>query len=76
MACRLFGIQAIIKTNADISSIWPVGRNSNEIRIKIQNIFIHENALQNVACETAAIFCGGDEFPSDQASLPSLEYIR
>ena len=45
MACRL---QAIIWTNAWILLIGLLGTNFSEI-------FIHENAFENVVCEMAAI---------------------
>ena len=47
--------QAIIWTNGGILLIGPLGTNFSEILIRIQNIFIHENALQNVVCEMASI---------------------
>ena len=50
--------QTIIWTNAGILLIGPLGTNFGEIWIEI-NIFIQENAFENVVCETAAIFCLG-----------------
>ena len=47
--------QAIIWTNAEILLIRTLGTNFSEILIRIQNIFIQENALENVVCEMASI---------------------
>ena len=47
--------QAIIWTNAGILLIWPLGTNFSEILIGIQNIFVQENALENVVCQMASI---------------------
>ena len=43
--------QAIIRTNAGILLIEPLGTNFNQISY----IFIQENAFENDVCETAAI---------------------
>ena len=51
--------QAITRTNADSSSIGPLKTRRSEIRIKQQNFFIHENALESVVCEMAAILSVG-----------------
>ena len=47
--------QAIIWTNAGILLIGPLGTNFSEILNRNSNIFIQENAFENVVCETAAI---------------------
>ena len=47
--------QAIIRTNAGIFLIRPLGTNFREIVIEISNIFIQENAFESVVFETAAI---------------------
>ena len=44
--------QAAIWTNDGILLIWPLGTNFSEISI---DIFIQENALENVVCEMLAI---------------------
>ena len=48
-------------TYADILSIRPQGTYFNEIFIWNSNIFIQENALEEVVCEMAAILSRGDE---------------
>ena len=49
--------QAIIWTNAGILLIEPLGTNFSEINFNWNsNIFIQENALENVVCEMASIF--------------------
>ena len=45
--------QAIIWTNAGILLIGPLARNFSEN--SIDNIFIHENAIESVVCEMAVI---------------------
>ena len=50
--------QATICTKAGIVLIWPLGANFSEILIANSNIFIQENALENVVCETASILFG------------------
>ena len=50
--------QAIIWTNAGILLIGPLGTNFSEILIGISNIFIQENAFENVVCELASICLG------------------
>ena len=47
--------QAIIWTNAGILWIGLLGTYISEILMEIFNIFIDENALENVVCETVAI---------------------
>ena len=48
--------QAIIRTNAGILLIEPLGTNFSEILIGIQRFsFTKENALENVICEMASI---------------------
>ena len=47
--------EAIIWTNAEILSFEPLGTSFSEILIKIQNIFIHENAFENVVWKMATI---------------------
>ena len=50
--------QAIIYTNAELLSIGPLGIN---FLIKIQ-VFIHENASENIVCNIGWPFClGGEE---------------
>ena len=51
---------AITWTNAGILLIRPLGTNFSENRVKIQ-FFLHENALENVVCEMAAILYRGDD---------------
>ena len=46
--------QAIIRTNAGILLIGPLGTNFSEMLIKT-NIFIEENTFESVVCEMAAI---------------------
>ena len=46
--------QAIIKTNAGLLSIGPLGANVNGILIEVQN-FIHENASENIISKMASI---------------------
>ena len=54
--------QAIIWSNSEILSVGPLGTNLSEILIKIQKIFIHENASEYVSFVTRQPFCpGGDE---------------
>ena len=40
-------------------SIGPLGTNFNEILVKNRTFFIHENALENIIRETAAILSKG-----------------
>ena len=40
-------------------SIGPLGTNFSEILIKKTKVFIHENASENIVCETAAILSRG-----------------
>ena len=47
--------QIIIWNNARILLIGPLERKFNEILIINANIFIQENALQNVVCKIASI---------------------
>ena len=47
--------QAIIWTNDGILLIGPLGTNFSEILIEIYNVFIQENAFENVVCEMVAI---------------------
>ena len=47
--------QAIISTNAGILLIGPLGTNFSENFIGIQNVFIKQNAIENVVCEMASI---------------------
>ena len=47
--------QAIIQTNANLLTIGPLGTIFSEILVKIQKIFIHENAFENIVCEMVAI---------------------
>ena len=47
--------QAIIWTNAGILLIGPLGTNSSQNFNRSSNIFIQENALENVVCEMASI---------------------
>ena len=47
--------QAITWTKAVSLLIWPLGTNFSEILIEIQNIFVQENAFENVVCEMSAI---------------------
>ena len=51
--------QAIIWTNAGLLSIGPLGTILSEILIKIQQIFTHKNAYENIVCEMAAILSRG-----------------
>ena len=48
--------QAIIYSNAGLLLIAHLGTNISEILIKNTKRFIHENAPENIACETAAFF--------------------
>ena len=50
--------QAIIWTNDRILLMRPLGTNFSEIFIRNSNIFIHENALENVVCQMASICLG------------------
>ena len=50
--------QAIIWTIVGILLIGPMGTNFSEILIGIPNIFIQENAFENVVCEMASICLG------------------
>ena len=60
MACCLFGRQAITQTNARLLSIGPLATNFSEIQIEILiQIYIQENAFENVVYETAAILSWG-----------------
>ena len=52
--------QAITWTNATLMSIGPLGTNFNEILNQNTKLFIHENALENVFCEMAAILSRGE----------------
>ena len=47
--------QAIIRTNAGILLIKPLGTNFSEILIEYSNISIQRNAFESVVCEKAAI---------------------
>ena len=47
--------QAITWTNDDLLWIGPLATNFSEKRIETQNLFIHENAFENVVCEVVAI---------------------
>ena len=47
--------QAIIRTNAGILLIRPLGTNFSEYFCRNSNIFIQENAFESVVCEKAAI---------------------
>ena len=47
--------QAIIWTNAGLLLIGHLGTNFSEILIEILKIFIQENAIESVVCETVAI---------------------
>ena len=56
MACRLIGRQAITQTNAAIVLIGPLGTTRLQWDFNQNaNIFIHENAFENIVCEMAAI---------------------
>ena len=50
--------QAITWTNADLLSFEPLGTNFSEICIK--NIFIQENAFENVVCKSVSHFVQGE----------------
>ena len=50
---------AIISTNADIYLIWLQVTYLNEISFEIWNIFIQENAFENVICKMSAILSQG-----------------
>ena len=47
--------QPIIRTDAGILLIWPLGTIFSEISMKIPHIFIQENAFENINCKMAAI---------------------
>ena len=51
--------QAIILANAVLLLIRPLETNFSEILIKIETLFIHENASKNIVCEMAAILSRG-----------------
>ena len=53
--------QAIIWTIARILLIGPLRTNVSEILIRTQNIFIQENAFENVVCEMVSICLGLNE---------------
>ena len=47
--------QATVLTNAGILLIGPLGTNFSEIVNRNSNIFIEENAFENIVCEKAVI---------------------
>ena len=47
--------QAIIRTNAEILLIRPLGTNFSDFFCRNSNIFIQENAFESIVCEEAAI---------------------
>ena len=51
--------QAITQSHPDLLSIAHLGINFSEIRI--QKLFIHENAFEYIFCEIAAILSREDE---------------
>ena len=52
--------QAIIRTNAGIMLIGPLGTNFREISNRHSNISIQENAFESVVCEMVAILSRGE----------------
>ena len=58
MACRLFGAKPLSKPMLGLWSIRSSGTNFSEIWTNT-NIFIHENAFENIVCEMAAILSRG-----------------
>ena len=54
----LIQLQTITWTNAALLSNGPLGTNFSEIWIKTK-LFIHENALEYIVCEIAAILLRG-----------------
>ena len=54
MACRLFGPQAFLRTNAVLLLIGPFAINSSDIKIKLC-YFMQEHSLKNIVSNTAAI---------------------
>ena len=59
MACRLVSTKPL--SDAGLLSIGHLGINFSEIFNQNTQLFIHENAYENIVCEMAAIFCMGDE---------------
>ena len=55
----LAGRQAYTWTIADVLSFGRLRTNFSKIRIKNTEFFIHENALEEVVCEMAAILPSG-----------------
>ena len=51
--------QAIVWTNAGLLSIWPFGTNFSEFFYQYTNLFIHENAYENIVCKMASILSTG-----------------
>ena len=65
--------QVIIRTNAGILLIRPLGTNFSEFSVEILNIFIQENAFESVVCEKAAICFGLNElrYSGDEIKCPT-----
>ena len=58
--------EVIISTNAWLLSIGPLGTNFNEISIKKQKLFTHENASENIVWKIAAILSRGRWVKTDK----------
>ena len=65
--------QAIIRTNAGILLIRPLGTNFSDFFSRNSNIFIQEKAFESVVCEKAAILSRPQWINS---SSPSAAYIH
>ena len=64
--------QAIIWTSAELSLlIRPLRTNFSEILIKVQNIFIHENASENIVSDMVTILFRGSWV--NDAALPLIK---
>ena len=48
--------QSLTWTSADLSSTLTIGRNFNEISIKVENIFVEDNAFENMWTRLAILF--------------------
>ena len=66
--------QAIIRTNAWLLSIGPLGTNFSEILIKIKNFSFMKMQLENIVCEMAAILSRGRWFNNIQFESRTKEW--
>ena len=73
MACRLFSAKPLSKPMLFLS-IVPLETNFSESLMKNTTLFIHENASENIVCETAAIL--SRERCTKSSSLATLGYFK